>query len=180
MYRNESARAPFWDYSKEGGYFITIDTHHKKRLFGEIVNQSMILSPIGEIVREEWYKSFNIRQELFCDAFVIMPNHLHAIVRIVVVTGGELVGTHGRASLQQSQPGTQQPQRIANTGVAYRTPKSISSFVAGFKSAATTRINAYRNSPAEPVWQSRFYDRIIRNLDDYRHIYDYIIKNPEK
>lgn len=173
MYRNESARAPFWDYSKEGGYFITIDTYHKKRLFGEIVNQSMILSPIGEIVREEWYKSFNIRHELFCDAFVIMPNHLHAIVRIVGGTGGELVGTHGRASLQQ-------PQRNANTGVAYRTPKSISSFVAGFKSSATKRINEFRNSPAEPVWQSRFYDRIIRDLDDYRHIYDYIVTNPEK
>ena len=36
----------------------------------------------GKIVEQEWFKSFEIRKELFLHEFVIMPNHLHAIVEI--------------------------------------------------------------------------------------------------
>ncbi|MFY8109602.1 MAG: transposase, partial [Bacteroidia bacterium] len=81
-YRNESFRAQWWDYSNEGSYFITICTADRKLILGEIYNKEMHLSPIGEIVFEEWNKSFEIRTELFCDIFVIMPNHIHAILRI--------------------------------------------------------------------------------------------------
>ena len=40
----------------------------------------MILSDFGSIVHDEWLKSFEIRQELYLDEYVIMPNYLHAIV----------------------------------------------------------------------------------------------------
>ena len=49
---------------------------------GNIIDGKMHLSPIGEIALAEWEKSFDIRPNLFCDAFVIMPNHIHAILRI--------------------------------------------------------------------------------------------------
>ena len=65
-------------------------------------------------------------------------------------------------------------------GVAYRSPKSISSFVAGFKSAATTRINKLRQTPGVSVWQVRFNDHIIRNNTEYQRIFNYINTNPEK
>ena len=81
-YRNESFRAQWWDYSNEGSYFITICTANRELILGDIYNKEMHLSPIGEIVFEEWNKSFEIRAELFCDIFVIMPNHIHAILRI--------------------------------------------------------------------------------------------------
>jgi hypothetical protein len=78
-----------------------------------------------------------------------------------------LVETHGRASLP-----------TGNHGVAYRPPKSISSFVGGFKSVAKIRINTFRNTPGAPVWQSRFHDHIIRNEDEYYRIKNYIETNP--
>ena len=80
------------------------------------------------------------------------------------------VETHGRASLQGKQQ--------TNFGIAYRSPKSISSFVAGFKSATTKRINEYRNTPKQPVWQERFHDHIIRNDIEYQRISEYIKNNP--
>jgi len=82
-------RAKFWDYSDPGRYFITVITAGRQPILGEILNGKMILSHIGEIVEEEWYKSFDIRKELFCDIFQMMPDHLHAIVRIecVVIEG---------------------------------------------------------------------------------------------
>jgi REP element-mobilizing transposase RayT len=160
-YRIRSARAAFWDYSQDGQYFITICTANRECLFGEIIRHKMILSPIGQIVLREWNKSFEIRMELFCDAYVIMPNHLHAILRIennIVDT----VETHGRASVPP-----------------YRSPKSISSFVAGFKSSATKHINQYREMPGSRVWQSRFHDHIIRNNAEYQRIRVYIENNPK-
>jgi len=94
-----------------------------------------------------------------------------------------LVETHGRASLPTTPPTTPlstPPTTLSqlNFGIAYRPPKSISSFVAGFKSAVTKRINEYRNTPKQPVWQERFHDHIIRNEEEYQRISDYIKNNP--
>jgi hypothetical protein len=80
---------------------------------------------------------------------------------------GNLVETHGRASLRHDKL----------KGIAYRPPKSVSSFVAGFKSSATKRTNEYQNTAKSSLWQSRFHDHIIRNDDEYAHIKQYIETN---
>jgi len=156
-YRIPSARARWWNYGAAGIYFVTICTAEHFCYFGEIENKQMMLSEIGTLVQREWKKSFDIRKELFCDVCVIMPNHIHAILRIE-----NEVETHGRASLQ-------------NYGMAYRSPKSISSFVAGFKSTVT--VNA-RKIHADFGWQTRFYDHIIRRDAEYQMIAEYIENNP--
>jgi putative transposase len=138
-YRIKSARAPWWNYSWVGSYFITMVTDDRACIFGEIRHGEMYLSTIGEIVLDEWQKSFQIRSN-----------------------------------------GVAADETIKNYGVAYRPPRSISSFVAGFKSAATKRINEYRNTPRKPVWQPRFHDRIIRNTREYQRIIWYIRNNPKK
>ncbi|MDP4226973.1 MAG: hypothetical protein Q8910_11390, partial [Bacteroidota bacterium] len=58
---------------------------------------------------------------------------------------------------------------------AYRPPKSISSFVAGFKSIIT--VNA-RKIDVDFAWQSRFHDHLIRNETEYWRIFNYIKNNP--
>lgn len=205
-YRISSARAPWLDYTAPNDYFITICTAHHQCLFGHIPPHTaeIILSPIGKIVQAEWHKSFLIRPELCCDAFILMPNHLHAIVRI-----NPSVETHGSASdssVSDSSASDSQPSTNASTspktthhpsnsethnqthcraslqnhGIAYRPARSISSFVAGFKSAATKRINDYRNLPQAPVWQARFHDHVIRNAKAYDQIKQYIETNPQR
>jgi REP element-mobilizing transposase RayT len=159
-YRIPPARAQWWNYANQGAYFITICTAGHKYFFGDIINNEMLLSNIGIIVQEEWEKSFQIRSELFCDAFVIMPNHIHGIVRIDKTESDNAI--------------TIPPP---SHGVAYRPPGSVSSFVAGFKSSATKKINEYRNTPGKAVWQTRFYDHIIRNHDEYLFIRKYIETN---
>lgn len=96
-YRNESIRAQWWNYANAGAYFITICTAGRQKIFGTIIDKEMHLSPIGEIVNQEWNISFDMREELFCDNFVIMPNHIHAILRIEndgVISDDIVVGTH--------------------------------------------------------------------------------------
>jgi putative transposase len=157
-YRIESARLPNWDYSSPGYYFVTVCAHHHTHLFGDIVNGDMQLNQNGEIVYNEWLKSFEIRKELKQDEFVVMPNHFHAVVRIV--------GTQHHA-----------PQ-LHNTGVAYRPPKSVSSLIAGFKSTVTKQINELRKTPRAPVWHPRFHDHIIRDDRALFAIRQYIKNNP--
>jgi hypothetical protein len=50
--------------------------------------------------------------------------------------------------------------------------------IAGFKSVVTKRINEINNTPHASVWQSRFYDRIIRNDKELDNIRRYILSNP--
>jgi putative transposase len=163
-YKNTKPRLKGWDYSWPGDYFITLVTHNMNCIFGEIKDKQMICSPLGEIVKEEWLRSFEIRSELVCKCWVIMPNHIHAILTIVRNP------TTGISEIKNAEP--------QKTGVAYRPPRSISSFVAGFKSAATKRINQYRNTPDAMIWQERFHDHIIRDDAGYHKIKHYIENNP--
>ena len=189
-YRIPSARWQSWDYSSEGLYFITINAVHHECLFGSIVDKEMHLSAYGQIVAEEWNKSFEIRTELFCDAFVIMPNHIHAILRIAdpVEThccasdnhGANDFGveTHSSASLLDADNNRTSIRGARDGyGVAFREPKSISSFVGGFKSAVTTRINTLRQTKGQKVWQYRFHDHVIRDYEECRRIGAYIESN---
>jgi putative transposase len=156
-----SVRLPAHDYAAPGSYFITICTHGRECLFGEIDNGRVVLNAFGEIVRQEWQRSAEIRRELGLDAFVVMPNHLHGIVHIMDISS--VVGAHGHAPLPD-------PFR--------RPPRSIGSFVARFKGAAIRRINAKRDAEGTPVWQRNCYEHIVRDEADLERIRQYIADNP--
>lgn len=184
-YRTQTTRAQWWDYSKNGSYYITICTHNREWFFGTILNGKMVLSEIGEIITQEWRKSFEIRTELYCDSYVIMPNHIHAIIWLNKngLFNHPPITKIGTPHVPIPNPDVNQITETRlpkNTGIAYRAPKSISSFVAGFKSSATKQINIIRNTPGERVWQSRIYDNIIRTTMQYYEIKNYIKLNPQR
>ena len=83
-YRIESARMQNWDYGWRGHYFITICTRGRECYFGEIIEEHMVLSELGEIAESEWLKSPKIRPDmnLELDEYMIMPNHIHGIIQI--------------------------------------------------------------------------------------------------
>jgi len=47
LHHRHSIRLPGYDYSQEGCYFITIVTHDRERLFGDITDGEMELSEFG-------------------------------------------------------------------------------------------------------------------------------------
>ena len=160
-HHRRSIRLQGYDYSQPGAYFVTICTQDRACLFGDVVNDEMELNALGVIVRKEWFRSADIRQEikLHHDEFVVMPNHVHGIVWLI----GDDVGAHGRAPLQW--------QRLA---------KSLGSFIAGFKSAVTKCINEYRHTPGTPVWQRNYYEHVIRDDASLDRTRQYIIDNPAR
>jgi len=78
-----SIRLHGYNYSSPGLYFVTICTYQRQLLFGAVVNGVMRLNDFGCIVATEWAKSADIRREIECDEWVVMPNHVHGIIRIV-------------------------------------------------------------------------------------------------
>ncbi|MGH6960982.1 MAG: hypothetical protein ACREE7_10900 [Dongiaceae bacterium] len=80
--KRRSIRLSGYDYAQAGGYFVTLCTHRRRSLFGEIVHAEMKLNSIGKVVQAEWLRSAELRAEIVLDAFVVMPNHLHGIALI--------------------------------------------------------------------------------------------------
>ena len=66
------------------------------------------------------------------------------------------------------------PQKI----VPQRAPRSLSSFIAGFKASVTSRVNRELNSGN--IWQRNYYEHIIRNETELEKIWKYIDLNPLK
>jgi len=84
-HHRRSIRLQGYNYTQPGAYFITICAYERASLFGVVKDGKMELNAWGEIVREEWFKTAQIRPyvRLYEDEFVVMPNHVHGIIWIV-------------------------------------------------------------------------------------------------
>lgn len=58
--------------------------------------------------------------------------------------------------------------------------RSLSSFVAGFKSSVTKRIKVFCTQPHPRIWQRNYYESIVRNQEHLNQIRHYITNNPQK
>ena len=176
-HQRRSIRLKGYDYTQAGAYFVTLCVQGRECLFGTITAGEMILNELGQIVYEEWKRSSEIRREMELDEFVVMPNHMHGILWILE---SDDVRAHGRAPQPGGAPIVRADGRPPQRQPPQRAPKSLGSFVAGFKSAATKRINEQRGMPGAPVWQRNYYEHIIRNDADLQRIREYIVNNPLK
>jgi putative transposase len=184
-----SIRLRNYDYTSNGAYFITICAETREDFFGTILENQMQLNDLGKIVLEEWERSAQIRTEMIFDEFIVMPDHVHAIVmiqkpeppRATFLDNHRPVGAHGYSPLHRTEHELERkitPSQNQTANKLERKPRSLGSFVGGFKSAVTTRINEQRGTPRVPVWQRNYYDHIIRNDHDLERVRSYIQINP--
>ena len=183
QFGRRSTRLEGVDYSHAGGYYVTIVTLWRECLFGEVVDGEMQVNPLGRIVQEEWFRSAKIRKEihLFEDEFVIMPNHLHGIVWIETNS----VGADGvRPTKDGFRPTDYGVRPVKYTGPRradawhaslHRKPRSLGSFIAGFKASVTRRADHELNTGN--IWQRNYYEHILRDQADYERIASYILDN---
>jgi REP element-mobilizing transposase RayT len=164
-HHRRSIRLPGYDYTQPGAYFITLVTHDRMPLFGEIVGGEMRLNEYGKIVRAEWFRTAIVRPYvvLYPNEFVVMPNHVHGIIWIV---NADNVGATRRVAPTTRPHGP-------DSG-------SIGAIIGQFKSVTTKRINALRNTPGAPIWQRNYYEHIIRNDETLARIRAYIQSNPQR
>jgi len=89
-HHRRSIRLKGYDYSQAGAYFVTICVQHRECLFGEISNQEMQCNPFGDVVWKWWNELPNYYARVQLDEFIVMPNHMHAIVVITDMVGAGL------------------------------------------------------------------------------------------
>jgi len=149
--QRHSVRLPGYDYSLPGAYFVTIVTHQRQYLFGEISGGAMHLNRWGKIVEQVW---LDLRGHYPCvvpGAFCIMPNHVHGVIGLCELEAGPAVATKRRP---------------------------LSEIVRGFKSFSARQINELRQERDIPVWQRNYYEHIIRDDVEHERIHRYIESNP--
>ncbi|MEW6490588.1 MAG: transposase [Thermodesulfobacteriota bacterium] len=151
-----SSRLPSFDYAQAGAYFVTVCTAGRRLVFGTVAGPTVDLNGVGRIIEEEWKRTAVLRPGVELDAFVVMPNHLHAVV---------LLPCGGSAS-------------AADRLRFQRSPRTLGSLVAGFKAAATARVNALRGTPGASVWQRGYFEHVVRDDAALDRIRTYISDNP--
>ena len=168
-------------------YFVTICTKNKFHYFGEIENGNLVLNEIGLIAHTysaEIPQHFN---HVSLDEFVIMPDHMHGIICIDekreidrssletlhatsknTIIENEIDKTLHVTSLMQSD----ENQHFRNISPK---PNSLSTIIRSFKSSVS---KDSRKINPNFEWQSRFHDHIIRDVQSFDRIRNYIINNP--
>lgn len=156
-----------YDYSENGYYFITICTDNMKCYFGSVGRG---LAPAAS--NEEYAKVFEIfkvklsvygkiadtqieqlvfRYPFICiENYVIMPNHIHILL-----------------SLNEKSAG------------ACPRP-TIMDIICSFKSITTRLCNQVSNISGRKIFQTSFYEKIIRNEKSLQNAWQYIDENPRK
>jgi REP element-mobilizing transposase RayT len=198
-HHRRSIRMKGYDYSQPGAYFVTICTHGKQSLFGKIVDGEMQLNDFGKVVEFTWNDLVNHVDGIELGPFVIMPNHIHAIIHIIAPANTVGAGSDNGASVGAgsginasvgagsdngasvgagSEPARTEPARTEPARTSARKQTPLSEIVRQLKTFSAKRINLLRKSTGEPVWQRNYYEHIIRNNESYQKIGEYILTNP--
>jgi REP element-mobilizing transposase RayT len=163
-FRIESTRLKGWDYRSPGWYFVTVCAGKKRCVFGEIEQGEMHFSALGATAHSQMETLPGHYSNVLVDSFVVMPNHVHAIIVIE--------GRH-----RYSPPaGIMAAPSKAGEGSGPPKAGSLSAIVRSYKAGVTKW--AHEHGFEEFAWQERFHDHILRTNDAVNRTRDYIQDNP--
>jgi putative transposase len=176
MARPKSNRRPVWDYSEPAVYYVTISTHLRRHVFGEVRSSRIHLNDCGEIAHEEWERTSSLRTDAYVDHFIVMPDHVHALIVILApgaLRDDVLTGTGYRLSHAVIE------RRASRIPIGGRRPSSLASILRGYKSAVTSRIRMMKPE-LRTLWQPNYWDRVVRTEAEWAAFSAYISDNPRR
>ena len=124
------------------------------------------LNQFGNIIQFTWNDLPNHINGIVLDEFIVMPDHVHGIIRIT---------DRGMARAGAVKKGTGLEPALAET---FPAPVALPEIIRQFKTFSAKRINIVRESPGSPVWQRNYHDHIVRNENSLCLIRKYIRENP--
>lgn len=68
------------DYTLPGAYFVTFTTHLREPRLAHFARNRLVLLPLGETVTRLWAEVPRTFPTVHVDTFVIMPDHVHALL----------------------------------------------------------------------------------------------------
>ena len=156
MKHRKSLRLADYDYSQAGLYFVTICVADRQCRLSVVSEDGVELTKEGSIVNEAWQNLLSKYPAATLDVWVVMPNHFHGVL--------------GISDIDDAPRSTASPPRHPALGDIVKT----------FKAKSTVAINAVNKTPGAQLWQSRYYDHVIRSESDLDRIRLYIAENPGK
>jgi REP-associated tyrosine transposase len=96
IHHRRSIRLPGYDYAQPGAYFVTICTHERECVLGDVVNGRAELNDLGHLVARFWSQVPVRFPSVIIDSCVTMPNHGHAII-VITEPGRGVVATPSTA-----------------------------------------------------------------------------------
>ena len=154
----QSIRKKAWDYSASADYFVTTNTHAGRALFGAIVNGRVVLSEAGKIADACWREIPAHFPRVALDEFVIMPNHVHGILRFHRADAGA---------------------RAVSLGDVVGAYKSAVSRVIGRGGQLPARAQKPISAGASAIWHRNYWDVIVHEEKALANIRNYIRFNPQ-
>lgn len=136
-----------------GWFFVTFQVFENKSELGAIVGECCELNALGEAVRNliETLPKFN--HEVFVDAFVVMPNHVHLILKI--------------------------EDRPTNTehhlGKIIGKLKSLAA-----REYRLLKEKGLARDIGSKLWQANYWEKIVTSHEQLEAIRAYIVNNPKK
>ena len=151
--KRKHPRLKDYDYSSAGGYFVTICAHNKQHVFSRIVGRGLApaevqLTQYGKIAQAQLLQLESRFPFIAVDQYVIMPNHIHAILLFDM----EAAGASPRPTLTD--------------------------IICAYKSLTT--LECKKVAPIVKLFQTSFYEHVIRGQADYDELAKYIASNPKQ
>lgn len=142
---------------------------------------------LGEIVELHWRDLPRHYPAVRLDAFVVMPNHAHAIIEIVGAIHES--PQHEIATVPPVRAIHELPQREIATAPPVRAIRelplrmqrrgmALAKIVGRFKMSTAKHINETRGTPIAAVWQRNYYEHVVRNERELQMIREYVTTNP--
>ncbi|MCE5252431.1 transposase [bacterium] len=199
IHHRRSIRLAGYDYTANGAYFVTMCSYGRECLFGGITDSSMILNDAGRMVKAVWDGIPSHYSGVEADAFIIMPNHVHAIIVLVgTVPLNRSVGVAPCGYPFEDRnlpvgaapcgcPDDDLPEVMGNHGGIAPTGSALSlpDIVHRFKTMTTKRYADGMKLMGWPpfhgrLWQRNYYEHIIRDETEWNRIREYIETNPAR
>lgn len=148
LHHRKSIRLKGHDYAGGGVYFVTLCAHREA---GDVFANAAA----KRVAEECWQKIPEHFPQAEAGEFVVMPDHVHGIIRIV--------GAVGAKNFSPLLSPIQRP---------HGTSRTLGSVIRGFKIGVVKGIGAPR------VWQRNYYEMIVRSPEAEQRIGEYIRMNP--
>jgi len=156
IHHRRSVRLRGYDYATSGAYFITICAEKRACVFGQVYGETVEPSAVGQRVIECWNTLPSKYSEVELDAFVLMPNHMHAVFGLCY------------------------PETLADPVGAGSPRRGLGQVMGFFKYQSTKVINEARGTPGAKLWQRSYFDHVIRSNRALDAIRQYIDTNPQR
>ena len=149
--KRKQNRLRCYDYSSNGGYFVTICTDQRKKILCDIGEDGIVRRMKCGILAEKIIWDIPRRfPTVSVDKYVVMPNHIHLLLL------------------------------FAKENTTGSTDVTLGNVIGWYKYQVTKQINEAFGNAGNRVFQRSYHDHVIRGHRDYELIWEYIDTNPQK